>query len=123
MVGSDMPYFKGVPRQRGRGFGALAAVVGRSALPFLAKYVAPIAKTLGKNLVEAALPELVSVVEGKKKIKQAFKDTGKTTIKRQVGRGRKRKRVTRKKPTKIIKKTKRLKNSRSRKDFFKKLKD
>ena len=49
MDGYNLPYFKGVPRQRGRGFGALARTVARTTLPILKKYVLPAAK---KNLDE-----------------------------------------------------------------------
>ena len=31
---SDLPYFRGYSRQRGRGFGALAQTIGRTAIPF-----------------------------------------------------------------------------------------
>ena len=34
----DMPYFKGIPRQRGRGLGALALSVARTAIPILQFY-------------------------------------------------------------------------------------
>ena len=44
MDGYNLPYFKGVPRQRGRGFGALARTVARTTLPILKKYVLPAAK-------------------------------------------------------------------------------
>ena len=30
----EIPYYRGVGRQRGRGFGALAQVIGRTAIPF-----------------------------------------------------------------------------------------
>ena len=33
----ELPYYKGIGRQRGRGFGALAQVIGRTAIPFLRK--------------------------------------------------------------------------------------
>ena len=36
----ELPYYKGMARQRGRGFGALAQVIGRIAIPFLKKNVA-----------------------------------------------------------------------------------
>ena len=40
MVASNtlqLPYYKGIGRQRGRGFGALAQVIGRTAIPFFKK--------------------------------------------------------------------------------------
>ena len=33
----EIPFYRGVGRQRGRGFGALAQVLGRTAIPFLRK--------------------------------------------------------------------------------------
>ena len=41
---SDLPYFRGYSRQRGRGFGALAQTIGRTAIRFLRRYVVPAAK-------------------------------------------------------------------------------
>ena len=41
---SDLPYFRGYERQRGRGFGALERTIGRTAIPFLRRYVVPAAK-------------------------------------------------------------------------------
>ena len=39
----ELPYYKGIGSQRGRGFGALAQVIGRTAIPFLRKYIVPAA--------------------------------------------------------------------------------
>ena len=35
----EFPYYRGVSRQRGRGFGALAQVIGRTESPFLRIYI------------------------------------------------------------------------------------
>ena len=43
----EIPYYRGVGRQRGRGFGALAQVIGKTAIPFLRKYIVPAAKRVG----------------------------------------------------------------------------
>ena len=45
----ELPYYKGVGRQRGRGVGALAQVIGRTAIPFLKKYVVPAARRIGAD--------------------------------------------------------------------------
>ena len=37
----ELPYYRGVTRQRGRGFGALAQVIGRTAVPFVKKNYRP----------------------------------------------------------------------------------
>ena len=45
----EIPYYRGVGRQHGRGFGALAQVIGRTAIPFLRKYIVPTAKRVGAD--------------------------------------------------------------------------
>ena len=74
--------FHGPARQfgSGAGLGAFAVRVGRTAMPLLKKYVAPIIKQVGQNVVEAAVPEVVSLISGKKKMKRAIKDGAKRTI-------------------------------------------
>ena len=62
----ELPYYKGIGRQRGRGFGALAQVIGRTAIVFLRKYIVPAAKRVGADLLEFAVPEVADVVSGKK---------------------------------------------------------
>ena len=39
-----LPHFSGVPRQRGRGLGALAGTIARTAFPILKRFVVPAAK-------------------------------------------------------------------------------
>ena len=63
---SDLPYFRGYTRQRGRGFGALAQTIGRTAIPFLRRYVVPAAKRVGADLLDIAAPEIGNVLTGKK---------------------------------------------------------
>ena len=52
----EIPYYRDVGRQRGRGFIALAQVIGRTAIPFLRKYIVPAAKGVGADLLEFAVP-------------------------------------------------------------------
>ena len=66
-----IPFSWGVGRQRGRGFGALARIIGRTAIPFLRNYIVPAAKRLGADLLEFAVPEIAEVVSGRKDIKTA----------------------------------------------------
>lgn len=114
MVASyELPYFKGQARQRGRGFGALAQTLGRTAIPFLAKYVLPAAKRIGTDLLTIAAPEVEEVISGRKKFKSAAKDVGKRTLRKQLGAGKRKKRA--------ISKRRKPANSRSRRDLFKKL--
>ena len=54
---TEIPYYRAVERQRGRGFGALAQVFGRTAIdPFLRKYVDPAATRIGTDMMEFAAP-------------------------------------------------------------------
>ena len=77
----ELPYYRGVGRQRGRGFGALAQVIGRTAIPFLRKYIVPAARRIGADMLEFAVPEIADVVSGKKNIKSAAKNVGRQTLK------------------------------------------
>ena len=62
----ELPYYKGIGRQRGRRFGALAQIIGRTAILFLRKYIVPAAKRVGADLLEFKVPEVADVVSGKK---------------------------------------------------------
>ena len=83
----EIPYYRSVGRQRRRGFGALAQVIGRTAIPFLRKYIVPAAKRVGADLLEFAVPEIAEVVSGRKNFKTAAKSVGKQTLKKQLGEG------------------------------------
>ena len=96
----EIPYYRGVGRQRGRGFGALAQVIGRTAYPFLRKYVVPAAKRIGADMLEFAAPDIGEVFSGRKSFKSAAKSVGKITLKKQLGSGTKQRRII---PTKSIK--------------------
>ena len=81
----EIPYYRGVGRQRGRGFVALAQVMGRTAVPFLRKYIVPAAKRVGADLLEFAVPEMAEVVSGRKNFKTAAKSVGRQTLTKQMG--------------------------------------
>ena len=85
-----IPYYRGVGRQRGRGFGALAQVIGRTAIPFLRKYIVPAAKRVGADLMEFPVPEVAEVVSGRKNFKTAAKSVGRQTLRKQLGEGSRR---------------------------------
>ena len=93
---ATMPHFSGQYRQRGSGFGALAMGIGRVALPLARKFIVPIAKRIGKELLVQAAPELIDISTRKKTPKQALKNTVKNTIKKQVGAGRSKSQMSRK---------------------------
>ena len=48
----ELAYYKGIGRQKGRGFGSLAQIIVRTALPFWRKYTVPAAKREGADLLE-----------------------------------------------------------------------
>ena len=75
----ELPHYKGVGRQRGRGFGGLAQEIVRTAIPFLRKYLVPSATRIGADMLEFAVPEIADVVSGKKNIKSAAKNVGRQT--------------------------------------------
>ena len=86
----EIPYYRGVGRQSGRGFGALAQVIGKTLIPFLRKYIVPAAKRVGVDLLEFAVPEIAEVVSGRKNIKTAVKSVGRQTLRKQFGEGSRR---------------------------------
>ena len=115
----EIPYYRGVGRQRGRGFGALAQVIGRTAIPFLRKYVVPAAKRIGADMLEFAVPEIAEVVSGRKNFKTAAKSVGKQTLRKQLGEGEgSRRRTVSSKQKRIIPTKSTKQSSRSRRDIF-----
>ena len=111
----EVPYYRGVGRQRGRGFGALAQVIGRTAIPFLRKYIVPAAKRIGADLLEFAAPEIGEVISGRKSFKTAAKSVAMQTLKKQLVEwsrrgGSKQRRII---PTKST-----IQSSRSRREIF-----
>ena len=61
--------FSGPARQMGSGggIGAFAVRMGRVAIPLVRKYILPVAKQVGKNLIESTVPEIGHILAGKKK--------------------------------------------------------
>ena len=60
--------FCGPARQMGAGAGGLGAFamrMGRLAIPIVIKYILLVAKQLGKNLLEAAIPEVGQILSGR----------------------------------------------------------
>ena len=106
----EIPYYRVIGRQRGRGFGALAQVIGRIAIPFLHKNVVPAAKRIGADMLEFAAPEIAEITSVRKSFKSAAKSVAKQTLKQQLGSGSKQRRTIPTKPTK--------QSSGSRRDIF-----
>ena len=104
-------HYTGVGRQRG--FGALAQVIGRTAIPFLRKYILPDAKRVGADLLELAVPEIEEVVIGRTRFKTAAASVGRQTIRKQLGSDSRKKTASRTFPTKSKKQI-----TRSRRNIF-----
>ena len=109
----EIPFCRCVGRQRGRGFIALAQVIGRTATPFLRKFIVPAAKRVGSDLLDFAVPETAEVVSGRKNFKTAAKKVGRQTLRKQLGSGSRKRTASRVSPTKSAKQI-----SRSRRDNF-----
>ena len=96
------------------GFGALGQVNGRTAIPFLNKYVVPAARRIDADMLQFAVPEISHVVSGKQNIKAASKDVGRPTSKKNNSVVDCRKRTA----SKVIQSKSKKWNSRSRRDIF-----
>ena len=81
----SMPHFSRHYRQRESGFGALAAGIGRVALPLARKIICQAAKRIGRELLVQGAPELVEVATRRKSAKQALKGTVAKTARKQFG--------------------------------------
>ena len=77
-----IPFYRGIGRPRGWGFGALAQIIGRNAIPFLRKYFVPAAKRVGADLLEFAAPDIAEVVSGGINFKTVAKSVGRQTLKK-----------------------------------------
>ena len=86
---ADFPIFRGHARQRGRGFAALAQTLGRTAIPFIKKYIVPAAKRIRADLFEIAAPEIGEVVSGRKKTQNICKRCGNKNSSETIGRWKK----------------------------------
>ena len=63
---------------RAGGLGAFAMQMGRVAIPVVRKYILHVAKQIGKNLLEAAIPEISQVSAGKRPNSKMLKHVGET---------------------------------------------
>ena len=86
----EISKYRAVGRQRGKGFGALVQVIGRTAIHFLRKYIVPAAKRIGTDMLEFAVPEIGEVISVRKSFRTAAKSVGKQTLEKQLGEGSRR---------------------------------
>ena len=82
---TDIPFYRGIGRQRGRGFVAVAQVIRKTAIPFLRNYIFPTAKRVGADFLEFITPGKVEVVSGGKKFRKAAKNVGEQSLIKQLG--------------------------------------
>ena len=108
----EIPFYRGIGRQRGRIFCAIARVISRTAFPSLRNYIVPAANRVMVDLLEFALPEIADVVSGRKILKTAAKSVGRQTLRKQLRSGSKQTSVSKVAPTKSAKQS-----SRSRTDL------
>ena len=109
----EIPFYRGIGRKRRPEFGALAQVMGRTAIPFFLKYIVSAAKRVDADLLEFAALEIAQVVSGRKSFKTAAKSVGRQTPREELGSGSCKKTVSRFIPIKPAKQI-----SRSRRDIF-----
>ena len=109
----EIPFYRGVGQQRGRGFGALSQVIERTAIPCLRKIIVPAAKCVGAELLEFAVPEIAEVVSGRRNFKTAAKSVRRQTLREQLSSGSRKRSASRVIPTKSAKQI-----SRSRRNIF-----
>ena len=83
----EIPFYRDIGRQRGQGLGALAQVIGRTAIPFLPKYIVPAAKRVGADLMDFAVPEIAEGNSERKNFKTAAKNVGRQTLRKKLGSG------------------------------------
>ena len=68
-----IPFYRGNGRQRGRGFGALAEVIGRTAIRIFRKYIVAAAEGMGAGFLEFAVPQIADIIDGRKIFQTAAK--------------------------------------------------
>ena len=103
----EIPFYGVVGRQSGRGFGALAQVIARTALPFSRKFIVPAAKRVGALLLQFAVPKIADFVSCRRTFKTAAKSEGIQTLRKELGNGSTKKSASRVIPTKSTKHTSR----------------
>ena len=109
----EIAFSRGIGQQRGRGFGALAQVIGRTVVPFLRKNIVPAAKRVSADFLEFAAPEIVEVVSGRNNFKTAAMSVRRQILRKLLSSCSRKRTASRVIPTKSAKQT-----SRSRKGFY-----
>ena len=63
----ENPFYRSFGRHCWRGFGALAQVIGRTSATFVRNYTVTVAKRVGADLLQLAVPEKAEVFSGRRK--------------------------------------------------------
>ena len=105
----EIPFYRGIGRQRGRGFVALAQFHGRTAVPFLRNNIVPAAKRVGAELLELAAQKLQKMLM----VERISRILGRQTLRKLLGCRSRRRTASSVIPAKSAKQ-----NSRSRRNIF-----
>ena len=109
----EIPFHRVFRRQRGWTTGELSQFFGRTASPTLPKYIVPVAKRVGADLLEFASPETAEVVSDRKNFKTSVKSVERQTPRKLLDSGNRKRTARRLRPRKTTKQT-----CRSRRDIF-----
>ena len=80
----EIPFYRRIGRKCGRGFGALAQIIGTTAIVFLRKHIVSAAKRVGAALLDFVVSEIADVVSGRKNFKTAAMSGGRRTLRKQL---------------------------------------
>ena len=96
----EVPFYRSIGRQRGTVFGALAHLIGRTAPPFLRKFVFADAKRVVVYLLQSAVPGIAKAIRDRKLSRTAAKCLKIQTFENQLIIGSKTRSASRSIPTK-----------------------
>ena len=83
------PFYRGISRQRERGFGEVAKDIGRTANLIFRQNNVPAAKRVAADLLEFTAPEIAEVASDRKSFKTAAKNVGRQNLRKHLGSGNK----------------------------------
>ena len=81
----EVPFYRYIGRQRGRGLVAIPQVFERTAIPFQRKDIVPAAERVGADFWGFAALESADVISGRKKFQDSCKECGKTISEKTIG--------------------------------------
>ena len=99
----EIPYYRGIVRKYGRGFSAVARIIGRTAIQILRKYIVPATKCVGSGFLELRATEATKVVSGRKNFETPVKCVGRHILRKKLGSSSRKKTASKVFPTKNAK--------------------